>query len=96
MSETASGASSNCRYCGMLHPGPMCPYVRAIEYHPDGSVKRVEFAEPHRHIFGAFPGNPGSPGTAYYSKCTICGYAPSIEDVRRKMVQPDVLIGGSV
>jgi hypothetical protein len=30
-----------CRFCGMYH-GPLCPSVRAIEYHPDGTVKRVE------------------------------------------------------
>lgn len=32
-----------CKYCGALsHPG-VCPTVKALEYFPDGSVKRVEF-----------------------------------------------------
>lgn len=35
-----------CPYCstphsGVIHGGP-CPRVKAIEYHPNGSVKRVE------------------------------------------------------
>lgn len=32
----------DCRWCGMVH-GVRCPSVKAIEYHQDGSVKRVEF-----------------------------------------------------
>ena len=32
-----------CRWCGTYHPHCPCPHVNAIEYHPDGSVKRVEF-----------------------------------------------------
>lgn len=34
-----------CRYCGMIH-GPKCPSIKAIEYHPDGTVKRIEFVTP--------------------------------------------------
>jgi hypothetical protein len=32
----------NCQWCGMIHNGT-CPKVAAIEYHPNGAVKRVEF-----------------------------------------------------
>ncbi|HEU4635426.1 MAG TPA: hypothetical protein VFS41_04565 [Edaphobacter sp.] len=31
-----------CQWCGMIHNGT-CPKVSAIEYHPNGAVKRVEF-----------------------------------------------------
>jgi len=31
-----------CRWCGSYH-NTACPKVKAIEYHRDGSVKRVEF-----------------------------------------------------
>jgi hypothetical protein len=31
-----------CRWCGMIH-GKLCPSVKAIEFHPDGTVRRVEF-----------------------------------------------------
>lgn len=31
-----------CRWCGWAHAG-VCPRVKAIEYHPNGEVKRVEF-----------------------------------------------------
>lgn len=32
------------RYCGLIHVGNgLCPRIRAIEYHDNGQVKRVEF-----------------------------------------------------
>jgi hypothetical protein len=34
-----------CGWCGIIH-GPRCPSVQAIEYHPDGTIKRVEFVKP--------------------------------------------------
>lgn len=41
---TTSGYSSpsQCPICGMWH-GPICPSVKAIEYYPDGSIKRIEY-----------------------------------------------------
>ena len=54
MSESNSTSSPDlsrmagaCGYCStpsqaIVHGGP-CPRVRAIEYHPNGSIKRVEF-----------------------------------------------------
>lgn len=36
---------TNCRWCGMIH-GPKCPSVKAMEFHLDGTVKRVEFYSP--------------------------------------------------
>lgn len=44
MSSTAVGMEI-CHFCGMHHGG-RCPSVQAIEYHPDGSIKRVEFVKP--------------------------------------------------
>lgn len=43
-----------CRYCSgpykaVFHDG-VCPRVSAIEYHPDGTVKRVEFAPVDRPL----------------------------------------------
>ncbi len=35
-----------CRWCGLIH-GPKCPSVKAIEYYPDGTVKRIEFYSPN-------------------------------------------------
>ncbi len=38
----AGGAAPHqCRYCGVYH-SDACPRVKAFEYHPDGSLKRVE------------------------------------------------------
>lgn len=36
-------ATHRCRWCNSLQHNDHCPHVAAIEYHPDGSVKRVEF-----------------------------------------------------
>jgi hypothetical protein len=33
-----------CGWCGLIHGGT-CPRVKAIEYHPNGQIKRVEFHE---------------------------------------------------
>lgn len=35
-----------CGHCGGYHIGT-CPRVKAVEYHPNGTVKRVEYHEPH-------------------------------------------------
>ncbi len=36
-----------CGHCGAIHAGA-CPRVAAIEYHQDGTIKRVEYREPAR------------------------------------------------
>lgn len=36
---------TKCRWCGTLH-GPMCPYVKALEFDAEGLVTRVEFLAP--------------------------------------------------
>jgi hypothetical protein len=33
---------TKCQWCEKDH-GLICPEIKAIEYHPDGMVKRVEF-----------------------------------------------------
>jgi hypothetical protein len=52
-----------CGYCGSIHTGK-CPTVKAFEYHPDGTIKRVEFYAPvdYRPIEGLsdFVMGPGS------------------------------------
>jgi hypothetical protein len=42
-----STASNNgmCPHCGMGHTGT-CPRIKAIDYYPDGTTKRVEYHEP--------------------------------------------------
>ncbi len=37
---------STCGWCGVIH-GPRCPLVKAMEYHQDGTLKRVEFFAPN-------------------------------------------------
>jgi hypothetical protein len=34
--------TSTCTHCGKIHAG-RCPLVKAIEYHENGIVKRVEY-----------------------------------------------------
>jgi hypothetical protein len=46
MQTVGSGVMSfpfqQCPHCGWWHAG-VCARVKAIEYHPDGTVKRVEY-----------------------------------------------------
>lgn len=44
MNRNATGEMEKCKYCGNYHGGH-CPLVRAIEYFPNGMVKRVEYHE---------------------------------------------------
>lgn len=48
MTETTAGVPFKCRYCDgfMPHLLEQCPNVRAIEYYPDGTIKRVEKTQP--------------------------------------------------
>jgi hypothetical protein len=41
---------SNCPHCGMIHQ-TTCPRVKAIEYNPDGTVRRIEFHAPTAPIY---------------------------------------------
>ncbi len=47
MALSLPGACPHCSspYSATFHNGP-CPRIKAIEYHPNGSVKRIEFKEP--------------------------------------------------
>jgi hypothetical protein len=45
---------SSCPYCGLIH-NTTCPKIKAIEYYPDGSTKRVEFHSPVPTEFPVFP-----------------------------------------
>ena len=42
MTTAVSQDFGECRWCGAIHQGE-CPRVKAKEFHPDGSLKRVEF-----------------------------------------------------
>jgi hypothetical protein len=35
---------TECKHCGMLHQGT-CPRISAIDYYPNGSIKRIEYFE---------------------------------------------------
>lgn len=48
MSDTTSVFAKNaapCPHCGLIH-NTTCPRVSAIEYHTDGTLKRIEFHSP--------------------------------------------------
>lgn len=40
---STADAAVKCGYCGSLPHQGVCPTVKAIEYHENGTVKRVEF-----------------------------------------------------
>ncbi len=46
MSQTSAVNPKGCHWCGKHHEGVRCPEAKAIEYYPDGTIKRVEFVTP--------------------------------------------------
>lgn len=75
--------SEPCKYCGASH-GVRCPSIAAIEYHPDGTVRRVEFVQPQPLTLGAYPQplpspNPTSVASPFVAR-TIAGI-PAQESV---------------
>jgi hypothetical protein len=50
MNETAASTvvgTMRCPYCGTIpHLAGICPTIKAMEYYPDGTTKRVEFKMP--------------------------------------------------
>jgi len=45
--QTTDSCSGPCEHCGMFHypAGAACHRVKAIEYHENGAVKRVEYKD---------------------------------------------------
>lgn len=41
---TGWNTANQCTHCGCYHAGP-CPRIKAIEYHENGMVKRVEYRD---------------------------------------------------
>ena len=48
----------HCHYCAGIHPGVRCPAVKAIDYYPNGTIKRVEFVGPPPTLIGVAPAQP--------------------------------------
>lgn len=42
MTSASTANLSTCQWCGCIHSGK-CPQVKAIEYHENGTIKRIEF-----------------------------------------------------
>lgn len=44
---TSTTICYSCKHCGLIHAyGGVCPRIKAIEYYPDGTIKRVEYHGP--------------------------------------------------
>lgn len=41
--NTSVSPINPCQWCGVIHLTPRCPQVKAFDYWPDGTLKRVEF-----------------------------------------------------
>ena len=46
--STGNNDPIRCDHCGGFHAAK-CPLVKAYEYHPDGTLRRVEFYAPNDH-----------------------------------------------
>ena len=49
-----------CKWCGIGHLNTKCPLIKAIEYHQNGTVKRVEFMTPNDQFKPAWTYPPPS------------------------------------
>ena len=69
--STGAGNNWGCPHCGMGHSG-MCPRIKAIEYHQDGTTKRVEYHVPQPTIWPSPPSDwpAGIVGPGYISPST--------------------------
>ena len=64
-----------CGFCGESH-GVKCPTVKAVEYHANGKVKRVEFMTPRD--YHPMPGLGPLPPKPYYpTSVPYCDPFPS-------------------
>lgn len=43
---TGADTGEKCEHCGNVH-ATTCPRIKAIEYYPDGTVKRITFYSPN-------------------------------------------------
>lgn len=60
--NTSSAVIDVCAWCGRSHSGlGRCPEVKALEYYPDGAIKRVEFYTPNDN----YPPMVGYGGSLY-------------------------------
>ncbi len=51
--KTTAIVVPSCPYCQQQHVGK-CALVKALEYHPDGTIKRVEFYAPCDYVPAIF------------------------------------------
>lgn len=75
--------AEKCNYCGGSHDTAR-PRVSAIEYYPDGAIKRLEFHGPAPLAIGmdwAKPSEPTAPGLPLYGPATST--APSLFEPKR-------------
>lgn len=94
MISTSTANLNTCEWCGCIHSGK-CPQVKAIQYHKDGTVKRVEFFAPNDYVAPVVvkPFEPSQPrvgvtltpfrwdtGTAGTSAIPISGISASISN----------------
>jgi hypothetical protein len=71
LTHTEAGA---CTHCGGRHTGA-CPRVKSIEFHRDGTVKRVEYhpwAQPFLPPASPIPVAPLQPANPWGPWCTPC------------------------
>lgn len=63
-----------CPYCStdyglIYHSGGLCPKIKAIEYRPNGSIKRVEFFAPGDYL------QPITPSTDWSNPVITWGWS---------------------
>lgn len=64
-----------CPHCTLPHPGK-CPLVKAVEYHENGTVRRVEFFTPADYAPAIFANPPPVDLTTTWAR------APDLDSVK--------------
>lgn len=79
---------ANCIHCGAgKHPG-ICPTIKAIEYHEDGTVKRVEYKCAADYAAALSTGVPAPiPGNVTYT-----GAPQPMSDTHSFIIGPDGVV----
>jgi hypothetical protein len=86
VSSSTSAPEGGCMYCGSwpAHGPGACPMVRAVEYYPDGTIKRIErFSPRDLHETFTVPMDPYLPPYPYlptypYGYPIVITHAPNM------------------
>ena len=99
MYQVETSVTLNCGHCGCSHNGT-CQRIKAMEYYPDGTVKRVEYHDQTPVVFPPLLPIPVSdwipPGTIYSEGVTIdTNRFGGVDSDTRRVTAAELSVSGS-